>query len=179
MKVRELMTSPAYTCRPQDSLESAARLLWDHDCGMLPVVDGQGRVGAAITDRDICMAAFTRGKRLAELRVTDSMSRDVATCRPDEDVATAVERMAARQVRRLPVVDENGKPCGVLSLNDIAMAGERDARLSRDALKVLAAASRPRSSVPEVPVALTDATARRAGEPTRATARSLSAEARP
>lgn len=171
MKVRELMTSPAYTCRPQDSLESAAQLLWDHDCGMLPVVDGQGRVGAAITDRDICMGAYTRGRQLAELRVADSMSRDVVTCRPDEDVELAVARMAARQLHRLPVVDENGKPAGVLSLNDIALAGQHDARMGREALKALAAACRRRSSVPEVVVERTDASTRRTGEAARAMAK--------
>lgn len=137
MKIRDLMTSPVHTCRPHDSLEDAARQLWEHDCGMLPVVDHEGRVGAAITDRDICMGAYTRGGRLADLRVADSMSRDIVTCKPDDDVATAVERMAARQLHRLPVVDADGKPCGVLSLNDIALAGEHDQRLARAALKTL------------------------------------------
>ncbi|MFO1078691.1 MAG: CBS domain-containing protein [Planctomycetota bacterium] len=142
------MNSPAHTCRPQDSMESAARLLWDHDVGMLPVVDAEGRVGATITDRDICMGAFTRGRPLAQLRVADAMSRAVVTCLPEEEVGVAAQRMAENQLRRLPVVDAAGKLCGVLTLNDLALAGEADTAIGREALKTLVAACRHRSRVP-------------------------------
>lgn len=150
MKVRELMSSPAYTCRPQDSLQHAARLLWEHDCGMLPVVDAEGRVGAAITDRDICMAAFTKGLRLADLRVADCMSRSVVPCRADEDVAAIAERMAEHQLHRLPVVDALGRPIGVLALNDLVVAGDGDGALGRAALRALTGVSRRRAKVPAV-----------------------------
>ncbi len=145
MKIRELMVSPVHVCRPQDSLERAAQLLWEHDCGVLPVVDRDGRVGAAITDRDICMGAYTRGSRLADLRVMDSMSRGIETCTADEDVSVVAERMAGHQVRRLPVVDESGKAIGIVSLNDIALAGETDAKIGREASKVLIASCRRRT----------------------------------
>lgn len=150
MKIREVMSSPAHTCQPQDSLERAARLLWDHDCGVLPVVDRHGRVSAAITDRDICMGALTRGERLADLRVADSMSGDVVTCRADEEVAVAAQRMAERQVHRLPVVDKEGRACGVVSLNDLAIAGQRDACVGTEAVRLLAAVCRHRAGVPAV-----------------------------
>ena len=152
MKVRELMNSPAYLCRPQDSLALAAKLMWDHDCGMLPVVDGQGRVGAAITDRDICMGALTRGRVLAELRVADSMSTDVITCRGDDDVGIAAQRMAEHRLHRLPVVDEHGKPVGVISLNDLALASEQQNAVAKDAMKVLVAACQHRTTVPATAV---------------------------
>lgn len=148
MKIRELMSSPAHTCRPQDALTTAAQRLWEHDCGILPVVDGDGRVGAVITDRDICMAAYTSGKALAELRVADCMSRTLVTCRPDDDLATAVQRMSQHQVHRLPIVDDQGQPCGLLSLNDLAVVGASDARVGREAMKVLAAVCRRRAGVP-------------------------------
>jgi CBS domain-containing protein len=148
MKVRELMSSPAHTVRATDSLADAARLLWDHDCGMLPVVDGDGRVGAAITDRDICMGALTRGKALAGLRVADSMSRRLVTCGPDDDVGTAARRMEQHQLHRLPVVDGQGKPCGVLSLNDLALAAAEQPATAPDALRVLVAACKRRATVP-------------------------------
>ena len=148
MKVRELMSSPAYTCRPTDSLATAARLLWEHDCGMVPVIDGDGRVGATITDRDICMGAFTRGHALGDLRVADSMSRNVVTCAPGDDVAAAARLMAKHQLHRLPVVDADGRACGVLSLNDLALAGEQDPTSAQESLRVLVAASRRRATVP-------------------------------
>jgi CBS-domain-containing membrane protein len=139
MKVRDLMSSPVHTCRANETLAHAAQLLWEHDCGVLPVVDRDGRVGAAITDRDICMGAYTRGKDLAALRVADSMSRSVVTCRADEELAAAADTMVKHQLHRLPVVDEHGKPVGLLSLNDLAAAAARDPAVGRQALRVLTA----------------------------------------
>jgi CBS-domain-containing membrane protein len=136
------MSSPAVTCRAQDSLEEAARLLWEHDCGILPVVDQDGRAGATITDRDICMGAYTRGCRLAEAQVAESMSRRLVSCKPDDDVSLATRLMIEHQVRRIIVVDEDDLPVGVLSLNDLACAAPRDAALGRQALRALTAVSR-------------------------------------
>ena len=164
MKIRELMSSPAYTCKAQDSLESAARQLWEHDCGILPVVDRDGRVGAVITDRDICMGALMSGKRLADLRVADSMSRRLTTCSPDDDLAVAVQRMSEHQIHRLPVVDALGKPLGMLSLNDLAVSGAREPAVGREATKVLASVCRHRAAVPMT----TKAAAPRAAAPAAA-----------
>ncbi|MBX3463599.1 MAG: CBS domain-containing protein [Planctomycetes bacterium] len=144
------MSAPVHTCQPQSTLADAARLLWEHDCGLVPVVGRDGRVGATVTDRDICMAALLRGRRLDELRVAETMSKQVVTCSPDEDVQAAAERMVAQQVHRLPVVDADGKLQGILSLNDLALAGEADARLGREALRALVGISRHRSKVPAV-----------------------------
>lgn len=152
MRVRELMSTPVTSCRPQDSLEHAAKLLWEHDCGVLPVVDSNGSVGAAITDRDICMGAYTRGKKLSDLRVRDSMSREISVCRADEDVARAAESMRKSKIRRLPVVDEAGKLVGVISLNDIARAATHDAAMGRELVQTLASVCAPhpkRAAVPQ------------------------------
>lgn len=122
MKVHEVMSRVAATCRMDDSLNRAAQLMWERDCGFLPVVD-EGRVVGVVTDRDACMAAYTKGLLLAAIRVADVMSRQVKSCRPDESLDEARERMAHHQVRRLPVV-EDGHLVGVLSLNDIALAAQ-------------------------------------------------------
>lgn len=143
MRVRELMSAPVTSVRPGDSLEQAARLLWEHDCGVLPVVDSTGAVGAAITDRDICMGAYTRGKKLSEMRVRDSMSHDIAVCRADEDVSRAAEAMRKGKIRRLPVVDEQGKLVGILSLNDIARAASHDAGMGRELVQTMASICSP------------------------------------
>jgi len=144
VKVHELMRHPAHTCAAHDSLETAARLLWEHDCGFLPVVDPEGRVVAAITDRDICMGAYTRGKRLADLSVGDSMSKTVVSCRADEDLVVAAQKMAEHGVRRLPVVDAKGHVRGILSLNDLAGALDEHTIAARHALRVLAGVGRHR-----------------------------------
>ena len=67
MKVSQLMTKDVATCRADEPVSRAAQIMWDHDCGCVPVVDDAGHIQGMITDRDICMAAFTQGKRLDEM----------------------------------------------------------------------------------------------------------------
>lgn len=137
MRVRQLMSSPATVCSGHDSLEHAANLLWDHDCGALAVVGDDGVAEALITDRDVCMCAYTRGARLAELTVRDAMSHGVVSCRADDELATAAGSMRQRRVRRLPVVDELGKPVGMLSLGDLARHALADPQVGMEMLKTL------------------------------------------
>lgn len=125
MRVERVMTKDVKSCSPADFLNRAAQLMWEHDCGVLPVVDETGKVVGLITDRDICMAAYTQGKRLEEMPVTGSMSREVWNCHPADSVGEAEERMRLNQVRRLPVVEEDGSLVGILSLNDIAREAAR------------------------------------------------------
>jgi CBS domain-containing protein len=144
MKVHQLMNGCVLTCGPQDSLERAAQLLWEHDCGVLPVVDDKDCVRGVITDRDICMGAYTRGQRLSDLTVSDSMSPTVVSCHLDEDVTVVARRMAEHRVRRLLVVDDKGRIQGIVSLNDLARAGARNKDVARAASRVLETVSRPR-----------------------------------
>jgi len=127
--VAALMETEVHTCTPGDTLARAAQLMWEGDCGCAPVVaeDGSGRLVGMLTDRDVCMASWTSGRRLAELPVRDAMATRLCTCAPIEPVTEALERMRAAQVRRLPVVDAEGRLRGILSLADAARAaaGER------------------------------------------------------
>jgi CBS domain-containing protein len=111
-------------CRPDDTLDRAARLMWDRDCGCVPVCTGNGaaRVVGMLTDRDICMAALFTGKPLGELRAYEAMSRDVRACMPRDRAAHVERAMRERQVRRVPVVDDEGSLIGIVSLADIARA---------------------------------------------------------
>src|SRR5512140_1269573 len=120
MKIAELMTMDVATCAPSDSLTRAAQLMWERDCGCVPVIDGSKVVGM-ITDRDICMAAMMQGKAPAQLKVEQVMSREVFFCAPDDSVDQASKVMQQRQVRRLPVLDGSGKLVGIVSLNDFAL----------------------------------------------------------
>lgn len=153
MRVSDIMTTDVVCCRLDETLDRAAQLMWDHDCGAVPVVDNLDEVIGIVTDRDACMAAYTRGVRLADVRVGDVMSVGVETCRPGDSLQAAEGTMRVKQVRRLPVV-EDGRLVGILSLNDIALArargeAERGAPSSDEVADTLAGVSRhpePRSS---------------------------------
>lgn len=127
MKVEELMTQNVRTCRPGDTLSTAAQLMWDGDCGCIPVVsdDGSKRVVGMVTDRDICMAAHFRGCRPREIAVGDVMSKSVRSVGPSEDLADAEAIMRDARVRRLPVVDTNQELLGLVSLADLAREADR------------------------------------------------------
>ncbi|HVW70006.1 MAG TPA: CBS domain-containing protein [Steroidobacteraceae bacterium] len=122
MQVNEIMSRNVQTCRPDDSLEHAARLMWDYDCGCLPVCESNGpqRVVGIITDRDICMGALFQGKPLRDLLVRDSMARQLVTCQATQPLTRAESTMKSARIRRLPVVDDEGALIGMLSLADFA-----------------------------------------------------------
>lgn len=124
MKVREIMTSQVECCTADDDCGEAIRIMWDTDCGIVPVVDPDHHVVGAITDRDIAIACWSRNVGPRDIRIGDTMSRDVKCCRREDTVNAAEELMEKSQVRRLPVIDKNGRLCGILSLADIALAGE-------------------------------------------------------
>ena len=122
MKVVELMVQEVTACSPDDTLNRAAQIMWENDCGCVPVVDRAARLVAMLTDRDICMAAYTGGRTLKEIRVSAAMSAKLFACRLDDDIADAQKMMRAHQVRRIPVSDEGGRLVGIVSLTDIARA---------------------------------------------------------
>ena len=129
MKVEQVMNRDVKTCRSNDTLNRAAQLMWENDCGCVPIVDDDGRAVGMVTDRDVCMAAYTQDGLLSRLHVGSAMAREVRSCRPTDTVAEAESMMRAAQVRRLPVVDAENHVIGLLSLNDIAreVARERGA----------------------------------------------------
>jgi CBS domain-containing protein len=148
------MTSEPVTCRPQDTNAQAARLLWENDCGILPVVDEQERLVGMITDRDLCMGAYTKGQAFPDLHVQESMAADVHHCSPADALEDALDLMARHQVRRLPVVDTDRRLVGILSMNDVARCVRdlRDERQRREllvaTLDTLATISEPRPPRP-------------------------------
>jgi CBS domain-containing protein len=128
MKVAEVMTRNVSACSERDSLSKAARIMWENDCGCVPVLDASEKVIGMVTDRDICMAAYTQGLPLHALRTESAMARTLASCSSDDDVTTVEELMRQNRVRRLPVVDKNGHLVGIVSLTDLALEAERNRR---------------------------------------------------
>ncbi|HUO04865.1 MAG TPA: CBS domain-containing protein [Candidatus Binataceae bacterium] len=119
MLVAELMTPNVHCCGINETLNSAARIMWEHDCGCVPIVDDGGRVAGVVTDRDVCMASYTQGLPLFALPVTIAMSRGAIACAPTDTVATAHELMRTHEIHRLLVADESGRLVGILSLSDM------------------------------------------------------------
>jgi CBS domain-containing protein len=124
MKVKELMMMTPYACHPESNLGAATELMWRGNCGFLPVVDGTGRVAGVLTDRDLCIALGTRNSFAGEVKVSEVMQKKLFTCSPDDEVHVAMQIMQEGGVRRLPVVTNEGKLAGVLSLHDVLLKAE-------------------------------------------------------
>ena len=121
MKVNEVMTkSPAY-CSADTNLGAAAEIMWKRNCGFLPVLSPQQNVVGVITDRDMCIAMATRNRLPGQVKVQEISSMVTHSCRPDDDVQAAMETMADKKVRRLPVIDAAGKLEGILSVDDVIL----------------------------------------------------------
>jgi CBS domain-containing protein len=120
------MTSEVKTCRPQESLATAATMMWEYDCGALPVVNEAHQVLGMITDRDIAIAVGTKGRLAAEIPISEVISGRVIAATLDEDVQAALRTMRHEKVRRLPVTNRDGMLQGILSLNDIVLRAEED-----------------------------------------------------
>jgi CBS domain-containing protein len=124
MRVENVMSKNARTCSAEDTLNQAARLMWETDCGFLPVIDERRHVIGVVTDRDLLMGAYTQGQPLTNATVRSVMSREVSACAPDDSLATAEKLMEDRRVRRLPVVDSFGEIAGVITLGDLARSSQ-------------------------------------------------------
>jgi CBS domain-containing protein len=147
MNVEALMTRNMKTCTPEQNLDCAARLMWDADCGVVPVVDQAQHIVGMITDRDICMAAYMQHKHLDEIAIASIGLKPVVTIGDQEPADKAEVLMQKHQVRRLAVLDRGQRLVGVLSLNDLARVSTRNPReLPSDGIaKTLAAISQPRT----------------------------------
>jgi CBS domain-containing protein len=125
MKVKDIMTSDLRTCAPETSAAAAAQLMWDADCGILPVVDA-GRLVGVVTDRDLYIALATQNCLASELRVGDVTTGRVVTCEPEDDIHEVMEAMKAHRVRRMPVLGFAGAVIGIVSIDDVVReAGPR------------------------------------------------------
>ena len=143
MQVHELMTPSVVCVAATDSAALAARLLSRHNVGALPVCTGDGRLRGIVTDRDIVLRCIAAEEDPAQTPVRDVMTRGCYTVGPDADCQEASRLMAARQVRRLPVV-EAGKVVGMLSLGDLARSRAHDTEASQALSEISAQVLRPK-----------------------------------
>ena len=122
-KVHDVMTDSPRCVTTETSVSDAAVLMESEDVGSLPILDGDQLAGV-VTDRDIVIRAIAKGKDPRGMAVRDVASRELVTVQADDDLMDALQLMATRQVRRLPVVDENNRLVGILSQADVAVSAK-------------------------------------------------------
>jgi CBS domain-containing protein len=129
MRVKGIMTANPVCCTPNTSLREVAEIFVDHDCGAVPVVESFESMKplGIITDRDIACRAIAKGKNALELNARDCMSTPSVTVREDASLDDCIEAMESNRVRRIVVVDEFGRCCGIVSQADIALHGSKKA----------------------------------------------------
>jgi CBS domain-containing protein len=148
VKIREIMTETPACCSPDDTIEAAAKMMEQRDCGCLPVVENQskGRLVGVVTDRDIAVRAVGKG-RGSDTRVRDVMTASPHCCRADNEVNELERLMSDRQVRRVPIIDESGSCVGIVAQADLARAADRGRDVSTEEVgRVVEKISEPRSN---------------------------------
>ncbi|EGM71432.1 CBS domain-containing protein [Shewanella sp. HN-41] len=126
MKVQSCMTPDVRCIKAEESLLQAAKIMWEVDCGALPVLNNELQVIGMVTDRDIAMAGFIQGRPLRDILVSEAMSKCLVSIGINDELSVAEELMQSKQLRRLPVLDGKQQQVGILSLNDIARAYKAD-----------------------------------------------------
>jgi CBS domain-containing protein len=122
MRVKEIMTINVKCCTPETNLREVGRMMVEGDCGEIPVVDNQQSMKpiGVVTDRDITCRTVAQGKNPLDLSARDCMTSPVVTVTPDTTIEECCERMERHQIRRVPVVDQSGRLCGMIAQADLA-----------------------------------------------------------
>jgi len=136
MKVSEVMTRDVQTVRPDQPVQQAASFMLNADAGSIPVTDGDRLIGM-ITDRDIAVRGVAKGYG-PDTPVRELMTDEIICAREDDDVEDIASRMSSAQVRRLPVIDDQERLCGIVSLGDLSRDADR-----KSAAKALEGVSEP------------------------------------
>ena len=161
VRCRDIMTRDVTVATRDTSLQEVAAMMRDEDTGVIPVVDrndvqaseteggngrsdtrtrGNGKLVGLITDRDIVVRAVAEGKDTRSTRAEEVMTTDIHTARPNDRVIDAIRKMGDKQVRRIPVVDDNNNLLGIISMADVALETEEDRELA-EALEEISSGS--------------------------------------
>ena len=136
MKVKELMHRGVEWVSPDTPITKLAKTMLEKDIGAIPVGENDRLVGM-VTDRDITLRAVALGKDISKLKARDVMSKGIFWCRDSEDVEEAAHMMESKKVRRLPVIDENKRMVGIISIGDISQAASQ--RTAAELMKAVSA----------------------------------------
>lgn len=119
MRLKEIMVEDTKTCRPSQNLLDAARLMRRVNCGVVPIIDENKKVLGMLTDRDICLCAADEDRKLSAIRISEAMTPKAYSCHPNDSIDEAIEVMRQHQVRRVPIVDDDGVLKGIVTMDDI------------------------------------------------------------
>jgi CBS domain-containing protein len=148
MRVKDIMSAPADTCRPETDLGSVTRMMLAHDLGFIPVVGAAGTLLGLVTDLDICKATVTRRLPPCHISAAQAMTDNAHVCSPDDGIGVALASMSRYKVRGLPVVDSLGSIKGIISMNDIVRtSGTHGDVPVEDVIAALAEICAPRQMV--------------------------------
>ena len=141
MRVKQVMTRDPSCCVPSDTAQKAATIMRDQDTGVIPVIENEQsqRIVGLVTDRDLCMNVVAEGRDPRTARVEECMTTAVVACAPNDSMAKATELMKQNQIRRVPVVDEERKLIGIVSLADVVERGNVKATETHETLKTVSA----------------------------------------
>ena len=134
MKVKELMTPNATAIWLTESLADAAKLMWENDCGVLPIIKDGRKVIGLITDRDVCMGSAMRDRNPSAVSVEEVMTGQVYAVGPDDNIDQALQLMQQHKIRRLPVINTEGELEGLLSMNDIVLHAKAPDAVTEDSI---------------------------------------------
>ena len=155
MKLQDVMSRTVATCRPEESLHRAAQLMWEGDFGCVVVVDAEDRPVGVLTDRDLCMAAWSQDKPLREIMAGTTMGQPVVTVSEGSTTAELHERLREHQLHRMPIVDANGRLVGIVSHSNLILGGSHAATAAKrtaaakELLDTLSQIKTPRSAATE------------------------------
>lgn len=120
MLIKDLMHKRAITCQEQDSLDQVGLLMWNEDCGAIPVLDDDGKIKGMITDRDIAMAAVLKHRPLWDIPAHELIAgKSIHCCLPEDDIHDVLKLMAEYRIRRMPVVDAQKRMMGMVATKDL------------------------------------------------------------
>lgn len=148
MRVSQIMTPDPACCTPDSTAQDAALLMKKHDCGSIPVVESleTRRLVGTVTDRDLAIRGLAAG-RGPDTQIRDLMTNDPISAAPEDEVEIVREVMVAQQVRRVPVVDENGAVVGIVAQADVAL--QDGAASDQEVGRIIEAISDPRRELAE------------------------------
>lgn len=127
MDVRSVMTPDPATCQATTPIRDVARLMLENDCGLVPVTDEGGKPVGTVTDRDIALRVVAEGREVQQCTARDCMTTPVTSVSVESSLSETTELMEREQVRRMLVVDQDGRLCGIIAQADVALSG-RDRR---------------------------------------------------
>ena len=120
MKVKECMCNKVYSCTPSTTAYDVAKIMQLNHIGCVPVCDNENCMVGIVTDRDLVLRCLASDKNVKETPVSEIMTTNVWTCKPEDDMTNVQTKMGNEQIRRLPVVDNEGKVIGMLTIGDLA-----------------------------------------------------------